>query len=147
MGQPLWGQTAYKRQDVETVTFRSTLDEAPSDAWDVSEAGDGSVVAWMNGSDLYVAADGKITPNPNASRLFGCFVNLKEIDFGDCFDTTNVTDLYRMFSGCGSLTSLNLSGFDTSKNENTNLEMFDGYTNLTEIKCTDKKILEAYQKR
>ena len=109
-----WGQERYMRKDVKTLTFQSSLQNVPSSAWDVSEAGDGSVLAWMDNGNLYVAADGAIAPNSNASCLLQAFANLKTIDFGNCFDTSNVTDMHSMFAGCSSLTSLDLSGFDTS---------------------------------
>ena len=109
-----WGQERYMRKDVKTLTFQSSLQNVPSSAWDVSEAGDGSVLAWMDNGNLYVAADGAIAPNSNASCLLQAFANLKTIDFGNCFDTSNVTDMHSMFTGCSSLTSLDLSGFDTS---------------------------------
>ena len=111
---PFWGQSQYLRKDVKTLTFQSSLKNAPSSAWDVSEAGDRSVLAWMDNGNLYVAADGAIAPNSNASCLLQAFANLKTIDFGNCFDTSNVTDMHSMFAGCSSLTSLDLSGFDTS---------------------------------
>ena len=109
-----WGQGRYMRKDVKTLTFQSSLQNVPSSAWDVSEAGDGSVLAWMDNGNLYVAADGAIAPNSNASYLLQYFANLKTIDFGNSFDTSNVTDMHSMFAGCSSLTSLDLSGFDTS---------------------------------
>ena len=111
---PFWGQSQYLRKDVKTLTFQSSLQNVPSSAWDVSEAGDGSVLAWMDNGNLYVAADGAIAPNSNASCLLQDFANLKTIDFGNSFDTSNVTDMHSMFAGCSSLTSLDLSGFDTS---------------------------------
>ncbi len=112
--QPFWGQVAYKRSDVKTVTFQGSLTDAPRAAWDVSEAGDRSILAWMEDGNLTVAADGIIAPNPNASFLFSSFVNTTAIDFGGCFDTSNVTNMWAMFFECGSLRSLDLSGFDTS---------------------------------
>ena len=111
---PFWGQQQYMRKDVKTLTFQSSLQNAPGSAWDVSEAGDRSVLAWMDNGNLYVAADGAIAPNSNVSYLLQYFANLKTIDFGNCFDTSNVTDMHSMFAGCSSLTSLDLSGFDTS---------------------------------
>ena len=39
---------------------------------------------------------------------------LESFTFGDNFDTSGVTAMYFMFSGCSSLTELDLSGFDTS---------------------------------
>ena len=109
-----WGQERYMRKDVKTLTFQSSLQNVPSSAWDVSEAGDGSVLAWMDNGDLYVAADGAIAPNSDASWLFHKFVNLKTINFGNCFVTSSVTRMSGMFGGCSSLTGLDLSCFETS---------------------------------
>ena len=109
-----WGQERYMRKDVKTLTFQSSLQNVPSSAWDVSEAGDGSVLAWMDNGNLYVAADGAIAPNSDASWLFHKFVNLKTINFGNCFVTSSVTQMSGMFDGCSSLTGLDLSCFETS---------------------------------
>ena len=127
-----WGQTQYKRKDVKTLTFQSSLSGVPSSAWDVSEAGDGSVLAWMDNSNLYVASDGEIAPNSHASWIFQNFVNLKAIDFGNCFVTSNVIDMSNMFSYCSSLTELDLSNFDTSNVTNMR-GMFDNCGNLTSL--------------
>ena len=124
-----WGQERYLRKNVYYVTFLSSLKSAPDDAWDMSNAGDGSVLAWVSGNSLYVAADGTIAPNPNASHMFASFVNLKAINFGGNFDTSNVTNMANMFSNCHSLTNLDLSCFNTSKVTNM-IRMFDGCKNL-----------------
>ena len=112
--KPFWGQTEYPRRDVRTVSFHPRLEGTPENAWDVSEGGDGTVLAWMDGGDLHVAADGNIAPNPDASCMFAAFTNLETIDFGGCFDTANVTDMSCMFSDCSNLTALDVSGFDTA---------------------------------
>ena len=130
--RPFWGQTAYKRRDVKTVTFRGSLEGVPSDAWDVSEAGDRSILAWMEGGDLLVAADGKIAPNPDASWMFAHFENMTAIDFGGCFDTSNVTSMGSMFFVCTSLTQLDVSGFDTA-NVTYMGGMFGSCSSLTEL--------------
>ena len=127
-----WGQTQYKRKDVKTLTFQSSLSGVPSSAWDVSAAGDRSVVAWMVSGDLHVAATGKILPNPNASYMFAHFANLEEIDFGDCFDTSNVTNMSAMFYDCRDLTSLDLSSFDTSNVTNMS-DMLHDCRSLTSL--------------
>ena len=124
-----WGQKRYLREDVYYVSFLSSLKSAPSDAWDMSDAGDGSILAWMSGNNLYVASNGKIAPNPDASNMFRRFINLKAINFGDNFDTSNVTSMANMFSSCRSLTNLDLSCFNTSKVTNM-FQMFDGCENL-----------------
>ena len=170
--QPFWGQMEYPRRNVRTVSFHPRLEGTPENAWDVSEGGDGTVLAWMDGSDLHVAADGNIAPNPNASRMFAYFTNLETIDFGGCFDTANVTDMSYMFYGCSSLTALDLSGLDTANVTDMGY-MFSGCSNmtaldlsgfdtanvtdmnfmfslcdkLTQLECTDTRIRAQYRKR
>mgnify|MGYP002550731031 FL=1 len=130
-----WGQTKYKCSDVKAITFRTFQNvekNIPITAWDVSAAGDRSVVAWMVSGDLHVAATGKILPNPNASYMFAHFANLEEIDFGDCFDTSNVTNMSAMFYDCRDLTSLDLSSFDTSNVTNMS-DMLHDCRSLTSL--------------
>ena len=141
-----WGQERYLREDVYYVSFLSSLKSAPSDAWDMSDAGDGSILAWMSGNNLYVASNGKIAPNPNASNMFGRFVNLKEINFGRNFDTSNVTNMSYMFYNCRSLTKLDLSSFNTSKLINMS-NMFFGCDALKNLVYSDSKILEVCRNR
>ena len=129
---PFWGQEQHMRKDVKTLTFQSSLQNAPGSAWDVSASKDGSVLAWMDNGDLYVAADGAIAPNPDASYLLQNFINLKTINFGNCFVTSNVTSMRLMFKCCESLTDLDLSGFDTSNV--TDMDgMFTGCESLTSL--------------
>ena len=130
-----WGQRRYTRQDVKTLTFQSSLQNVPSSAWDVSAAGDRSVLAWMDNGNLYIAANGKIAPSSDASWMFRYFVNLETIDFGNCFDTSNVTNMEGMFNSCYSLTNLDLTNFDTSNVKNMDL-MFYGCKNLTDLDLT-----------
>jgi len=103
-----------EKEDVHTISFCSTLDGAPANAWDVSAENNRSILAWMDGNDLIVAANGIISLPKNSSYLFADFVNVTRIDFGDSIDTSNVTYMSWMFSDCDSLTTLDLSGFDTS---------------------------------
>lgn len=111
---PFWGQTEYRREQVEMVRFQGTLDGVPASVWDASEAGDWSVLAWMDGGTLRVAADGKIGCR-DASYLFYHFENLTAIDWGGCFDTSETVKMRSMFTSCSKLTELDVSGFDTSK--------------------------------
>ena len=129
---PFWGQEQYLRKDVKTLTFQNSMQNIPSNSWDVSETGNRSVLAWMDNGDLYVAADGAIAPNSNASYFLQAFVNLKAIDFGNCFVTSNVTDMRCMFKDCKRLTDLDLSGFDTSNVTGMD-NMFDGCESLTSL--------------
>ena len=123
----------------------------------------------MASGNLHVAAAGKIAPNPDASYMFAYFRNLGKIDFGNCFDTSNVTNMAYMFSGCSSLVSLDLTSFNTSNvvtaeymfawcRNLTSLDLssfdssspsvvydiFSGCGRLTNLKCYNSKILELY---
>ena len=51
-------------------------------------------------------------------NMFINMVNIKKIIFPDTFDASNVESMYRMFSGCSSLESVNLNGFITTNLNN-----------------------------
>ena len=61
---------------------------------------------------------------------------LTNIDFGDNFNTTNVTSMSSMFCGCRSLTSLNLSNFNTS-NVTDMMNMFAHCSSLTSLNLSN----------
>lgn len=48
------------------------------------------------------------------AKAVSCY-NLETIIFGELWDTSEVTDMSRMFEGCSNLKRLDLSGFQTSK--------------------------------
>ena len=110
--------TGVLRKDVASITFLDTVADAPEDSWDISEDGDGSVLAWMTGEapayDLYIAGEGGVRAPENCYGLFAGYANATSITFGTAFDTSLVTDMSYMFSSCNSLTALGLRNFDTS---------------------------------
>ena len=127
-----WVRLDTVRASTWEIRFLSTLRDAPADAIDVSQECDGSVRAWFVGHVLYIAANGTIYAPEDSSKLFSFTYNLERIDFGGCFNTSNVTDMSFMFSRCESLTELDLSGFDTG-NVTDMSRMFDGCSSLTEL--------------
>ena len=106
------------RKDVASITFLDTVADAPEDSWDISEDGDGSVLAWMTGEapayDLYIAGEGGVRAPENCYGLFAGYANATSITFGTAFDTSEVTDMGGMFAGCEKLTDLDVQSFDTS---------------------------------
>lgn len=132
---PVFG-SGYQRQQISSVTFLDTLSEMPADAWDVSEAGNGKVMAWVtpNGElyDLYIGAEGGVWAGSSCRDLFKCYQNASEITFGDAFHTENVQDMSRMFSSCTNLTSLDLHGFTTTNVQYMD-SMFSYCENLTDV--------------
>lgn len=85
-----------------------------------------------NGTTLEIRADAEVfmfhadckgmflgKDGPNDTKL----ASIVSIDFNNCVNTSNVTDMTKMFYRCSSLTSLNLSNFDPS-NVTTMKDMF-----------------------
>ena len=113
---------------ITSITFLDTLEGMPDTAWDVSEAQNGSVMAWLENetkspdgfvvADLIIAGEGGVTANENSAGLFAGFIRAEYIDFNDCFYTDNVTSMEEMFQGCMSLKELDLSFFNTSNVSN-----------------------------
>ncbi|MCD8361706.1 MAG: BspA family leucine-rich repeat surface protein, partial [Lachnospiraceae bacterium] len=134
--QTVLGNGDIKRSQIATITVLATLSDAPEDAWDVSEAQDGSVKAWVvsNGNlyDLYLAGEGGVAAPKYSNYLFAKYTNLTEITLGNAFDTGNVTRMSNMFYDCTSLTTLNLSSFHT-ENVTSLTGMFLGCENLVSI--------------
>lgn len=114
------------REVITEVAFVNTLADAPESGyvWDVSEAGDGSVKAWLtnvveNGTvvsaKLIIGANGKIKLNKVSSELFDRFMKVTSIDFGGVADTSEVMYMDGMFDSCFALESVNFGDIDTSK--------------------------------
>ena len=126
------------RDSIVSVTFLDTLDAMPDTAWDVSWDQDGTVMAWTeaNGGgeeryDLFIGANGTIRAM-DCNMLFLAYHNAEGINFNGCFDTSQVTNMERMFSECGSLQELDISGFHTENVTNMYC-MFYGCKNLKEL--------------
>ena len=129
--------TDYYRENIVSATF---LDDArvPSNAaesWDVSASRDKGVMAYVVPNnedntkyDLYIGANGGVIANENSSYLFYQFINMKNINFKNNFDTSNVTNMSFMFNLCANLSNVDVSSFDTSNV--TNMNWMFGDTNL-----------------
>ena len=83
----------------------------------------------------------RINANANCGSMFRAYYDsntetslpaLTSIDFGENFNTSNVTVMYNMFSYCISLTSLDISSFNTSS-VTTMRYMFFSCTNLSSL--------------
>ena len=108
------------KEQVESITFKDT-NKVPSNAvasWDVSKAQNGNIMAYTLNEDsddlyeLYIGQEGGVTLSEDASYIFGYYSSLSSMDL-TYLDTSNVTNMYRMFYN-SSATTLDLSSFDTS---------------------------------
>ena len=129
-------QSGILRKNVASITFLDTVTDAPEDAWDVSEEGNGRVLAWVTGQapayDLYIAGRGGVRAPENCFGLFAGYANATSITFGTAFDTSEVTDMGSMFTLCVKLTNLDVHNFDTSHVTDMHY-MFSGCYSLTDL--------------
>ncbi len=97
---------------------------------------DRSVYVWMEGDAAYWWSDADIIYFPeDCSDMFSWCTNLTSLDVSG-FDTSNVTNMRGMFYNCSELGSLNVSGFDTS-NVTDMSNMFGRCYKLTELNLGD----------
>lgn len=157
MDDPVFSMHITRRQ-VKSITFQDTLAGIPAGAVDVSAQGNGKVLAWAVFAEaadvvieedpfdattpstlestelyhLYIAAEGGVWAPANSSYLFSCMPNLTSLDFGGAFHTEHAQDMSHMFSENKSLTTLDVSFFNTSGVKNM-LSMFQGCRELTKL--------------
>ena len=125
--------------DLTITTKKDNIVPATAvESWDISEAGDGSVMAYVEddgtGNSTYkltIGGKGGIIANESMIEYFWNFNKMTSIDLSD-LDTSEVTNMSSMFEDCGSLTSLDVSNFDTSKVTDMSY-MFDSCSSLTNL--------------
>lgn len=108
------GTKGVTREEIETIIFLDTLEEAPEQTWDVSAAQDDSVKLWIGEQKectVYIAAEGGVSANYCSNDLFRLCTNLREIDFNYAFDVSGTADFSHMFRDCENL--LMIRGLDT----------------------------------
>ena len=123
---------AYRSKITSIITKNDNIVPATAIAsWDMSEAGDGSVMAYVEddgtGSSTYkltIGGKGGIIANESMIGYFFDFAKMTSIDLS-ALDTSEVTNMSHMFSRCMRLRSLDISNFDTSQVTNMNW-MFGG---------------------
>ena len=129
----------YKSKITSIITKKDNIvPVTATESWDISEAGDGSVMAYVEddetGNGTYkvtIGGKGGIIANENMIGYFADFDEMTSIDLS-ALDTSEVTYMGGMFYSCSSLTSLDLSKFDTSKVTNMDT-MFSGCSKLTSL--------------
>ena len=130
---------AYMSKITSIITKNDNIVPATAiESWDISEAGDGSVMAYVEndgtGNSTYkltIGGKGGIIANESMIFYFAGFDKMTSIDLS-ALDTSEVTNMSEMFSGCSSLTNLDLSNFDTS-NVTDISSMFGWCSSLTSL--------------
>ena len=115
--------TRGKIESIEFVDHMNIPTELQSTAWDVSQAQNGSVMAWytdLDNNGLYevtIGSTGGVKANPYSANLFENIRKLKELNI-EYLNTNNVTYMSKMFyyTGYNSIEfTLDVSNIDTSK--------------------------------
>ena len=129
----------YMSKITSIITKKDNIVPATAvESWDISEAGDGSVMAYVEddgtGNSTYkltIGGKGGIIANESMIGYFAGFSKMTSVDLS-VLDTSAVTNMVGMFSGCSSLTSLNVSNFNAPQLTDITY-MFDGCSSLTSL--------------
>jgi len=110
----------YIPSSATTITFTDTTAPTGVTITDLSDKADGSVAGWLSGTTYYISSQQSgvnVIANADCANMFRDNTKIKTVNFTK-FDTSNVTDMYRLFAGCKSLTTVTFgSGWNTSKVE------------------------------
>ena len=129
---------------ITTITTKNDniVPATATESWDISEAGDGSVMAYVEddgtGNSTYkltIGGKGGIIANESMLGYFAGFSEMTSIDLS-ALDTSKVTDMSLMFDDCRSLTSLDVSNFDTLQVTNMS-KMFNLCESLTSLDASN----------
>ena len=113
------------RSVINKIVIQESTSGAPTTFTDISEAGDESIIGWLDGTTLYIASDEKMFTNEDSSYLFYGMSELSTIEGLENINTGKTTNMSSMFGMCLGLTNLDLTSFNTSKVTNMS-SMFDG---------------------
>ena len=148
-------QAGYANIDVYSAkVYNTVITPQYLTAWDVSEAQDGSIMAWYETSNsngalkVYIGSNEQIYANPDSSYLFRYIGNSSNCTATETItnihllNTSQVTNISYMFSYTGyrAITSLDLGGnFDTSNVTNRSYMFYrTGYQAMTSLDLGDK---------
>ncbi len=131
--ETVFGVSEWKRDEIKGIYVLSSLSDMPDNAVDVSKAGDGGVMAWVNEKNkLFIAGEGGVKAAGDCSALFAWYKNAKVIDLGGNLHTDDTTDFRFMFYHCTAAKEINLEGIHTARGKNFS-KMFVGCRKLESL--------------
>lgn len=124
-------------KDSAKIIFQNTI--RPIDGVepiDISQEQDGRVLAYVDASNpsekiTYIMANGKIMLPDDCSSFF-MEMGMNSIEGFEHVDSSKVSMMQQMFSGCGNLTTIDLRGMNISNVTHMNF-MFENCTSLTSV--------------
>lgn len=125
---PLRTATTFSRN-----IYVKTIDQLPSDAIKIDDGtSGGSIYLWEEGTDVYWWSDADdVYMASDCTKMFYNCKNLTSLDLSG-LNTSRVTNMNSMFYNCISLSSLDVSEFDTSSVTDMS-RMFSGNCRLTSL--------------
>ena len=106
----------YQSKITSIITKKDNIvPKTATESWDISEAGDGSVMAYVeddgSGNSTYkvtIGGKGGIIANESMLGYFADFEKMTSIDLS-ALDTSEVTNMFGMFEECNKLTQITVS--------------------------------------
>lgn len=110
--------TSSIKSSVETAVFVDYIPDLAGhtygvDKFDVSKQQDNTVIAWVDGTELYIGGEGGIIADPSLNDMFSYYTSLESVTFGKVLDTSPSVSAKRMFLSCTSLTAVDLNSIMT----------------------------------
>ena len=127
-------QLAGTAENITAVTKSNNAPEETDNAVNISADNLDIYMWYKDGTIYYYSETGTVKLADNAEQMFMGLTNMTSVDLSG-FDTSEVENMYAMFSGCSSLTELDLSSFDVTK-VNRFEQMFYNCSPLTTINLT-----------
>ena len=130
------------RNTITEIEFVDTDEVTPPDinntsVWDVSAKQNESVIAWLDGTKIYIGGKGGVIGNSGCSYLFYKFNGVCRINFNNNFDTSKTTTMQYMFSRNVNLDEIDgLEYFDTTNVKNMG-QMFESNFKLLRINISN----------
>ena len=112
-----WYKSTQNKNTITKVTFKDSYTPKTYDeTWNADVDNVGTIKCYRTGTEVIIIGNGygKILANADSRSMFSSFTKLTTIENLELLDTSKVTSMSSMFSGCGKLTSLDVSQFDTS---------------------------------
>lgn len=109
-----WYEGSINRSAISRIVIETeTVPEFYSESWDASISGSGQIMAYRDGTDLYlICKEQDILANKNSQNLFAGFTNLKKIEGLEKLNTKNVEEFASAFENCKNLEQLDLSSLN-----------------------------------
>ena len=135
-----WYKSTENRNTITKITFMDsyTPSTEADETWFADENNNGDIVCYRTGTEIIIAGNGagKIKANVKSSSIFSAFSKLTTIKNLEFLDTSDVTNMSDMFSSCRGLTSLDVSNFNTSNVTDMD-EMFQSCSGLTSLNLSN----------